>query len=387
MSHNPKQNIEQIQTILSNPSKKIGFLFGAGISIKDKNGNDLIAGVDQMTNDVVSKFTQDPQKTAIDLMKSEIESGGKKFNIETLLSKISEKNMAVGNEKLCQLNKNELKELREKIEKEIQTVVSVHEKTSPVSIEDTCHNDFAKWIKNAEREFPVEIFTTNYDYLLELAFEKQQIPYFDGFVGSYKAFFCPEWIVNDSAVKDWVKLWKIHGSLGWDQNEKKEIIRTSGSSGKSMIYPSFLKYDHSRKQPYLSYMDRLSYFLRQKDSVLFVCGYSFEDEHINDSILTSLTHPRSSHVFVLKNGDLKDDDILSKEIAKKNSKISVLAKRTAVIGGQFGEWQMVNKEDKVNYFKEDSSEIGRWEGKGDLLLGDFKNFTDFISLFYKKYHD
>lgn len=387
MSHNPKQNIEQIQTILSNPSKKIGFLFGAGISIKDKNGSNLIAGVEQMTKDVISKFTTNPQKEAIDLMKKEIEAGGKKFNIETLLSKISEKNMAVGDEKLCGLNKGELKDLREKIEKEIQSIVSVHEKESPIAVEDTCHNDFAKWIKNAEREFPVEIFTTNYDYLLELAFEKQQIPYFDGFVGSYKAFFCPEWIENDSAVKDWVKLWKIHGSLGWDQNEKKEIIRTSGSSGKSMIYPSFLKYDHSRKQPYLSYMDRLSYFLRQKDSVLFVCGYSFGDEHINDSILTSLTHPRSSHVFVLKNGDLKDDDILSKEIAKKNSKISVLAKRTAVIGGQFGEWKMLNKEDKVNFFKEDDSKTGAWSGGGDLLLGDFKNFTDFISLFYKKYHD
>lgn len=390
IKHNPKQSVEQLQTILSSPSKKIGFLFGAGISIKDKNNQDLILGVEKMTIEVVNKFTKTAQKHAIELIKTEIELGSKKFNIETLLSKISEKEMAAGNEKLCGLTKEELNKLRKEIEKEIQKIVSVHDKTSvsPVATEETNHNTFAKWVKNADREFPVEIFTTNYDYLLELSFEKQQIPYFDGFVGSYNAFFCPEWIEDDVSVKNWVKLWKIHGSLGWDQNEKKEIIRTSGNSGTSMIYPSFLKYDHSRKQPYLSYMDRLSYFLRQEDSVLFVCGYSFGDEHINDMILTSLTRSRSSHVFVLKNGDLTEESVLSNEIAKKNSKISVFAKRNAVIGGLFGEWQLLSKEDKINFFKEDKAKTADdWDGKGDLLLGNFKEFTEFLSLFYKKYHD
>ena len=390
-THNPIQAIQQLQSILSSPSKKIGFLFGAGISIKDADDNNLISGVEKMTAEVVSKFPTAPQKTAIESMKTEIESENKKFNIETLLSKISEKERATGSEKLCGLTKDELKKLREDIEEEIKELVSIHEKNGIKCIRNTNHETFTKWVSNADRDYPIEIFTTNYDYFLELALEKQQIPYFDGFVGSYEAFFCPEWIENDSSVKDWVKLWKLHGSLGWSQNaDKTEIIRTSGASGKAMIYPSFLKYDHSKKQPYLSYMDRLSYFLKQEDSVLFVCGYSFGDEHINEIILTSLTRSRSSHVFILKSGELEGKDFLSKEISQKYSKVSVYAKDNAVIGCKFGEWKLDRKPDKnesynildYGFDEEATPEDGQWTGKGNFSLGDFKKFTTFLSLFY-----
>lgn len=385
MTHDPKQSLIQLQALLSSPSKKIGFLFGAGISCKDKEENTLIPKVDEMTTQVVNEFKSDPQKKAIENIKKEITDSNKEFNIESLLSKISEKERAAGNEKLCGLTKEELLKLRSDIEKKIQEIVSVHES---LDITKTNHHTFAQWIKNANRDFSVEVFTINYDYLLEQAFEKEKVPYFDGFVGSYNAFFFPEWIENDSPVRDWTKLWKIHGSLGWDQNETREIIRTSYSSGKSMIYPSFLKYDHSRKQPYLSYMDRLSNFLRQDDSVLFICGYSFGDEHINDMILSSLTRTRSSHVFVLKRGEIKEEDILSSEIAMKNFKISVLAQNAAVIGGKFGEWQLMEREEVPEFFDtSDSASASAWTGKGKFLLGDFKSFTEFLSSFYKSYHE
>lgn len=85
MSHNQKEVIQQLQAILSSPSKKIGFLFGAGISIKDKDGENLIEGVDEMTTKIIGQFSSDPQKSAIAAMQAEIISTGKQFNIETLL--------------------------------------------------------------------------------------------------------------------------------------------------------------------------------------------------------------------------------------------------------------------------------------------------------------
>jgi len=406
-THNPLLIIQQLQSILSSPSKKIGFLFGAGISMEKIDGSKLIVGVDDKKNEkeeiieegmttLSIKDFPSPQKEAIGLIKSEIESESKAFNVETLLSKISEKERAVGIQKLCGLTKAELLQLREDIQGKIRDIVSVHEQTK---VEEINHNTFTKWISNADREFSVEIFTTNYDYLLELAMEKQSIGYFDGFVGSYKAFFCPEWIEHSEPVKDWVKLWKLHGSLGWSQNDKKEIVRTSGDSGEAMIYPSFLKYEHSKKQPYLSYMDRLSYFLREPDSVLFICGYSFGDEHINDVILTALNRATSSHVFILKSGEMSEKHPLSEEIAQKNSKISVYAKRTAVIGGKFGKWKLDKEPDRnesyniLDYaFDEDAaldlteqgdSITNTWTGEGDFRLGNFKKFTEFLSLFYR----
>jgi len=37
-----------------------------------------------------------------------------------------------------------------------------------------------------------------------------------------------------------------------------------------------------------SYIERLSTFLKKDDGVLFICGYSFGDEHINDTIMNAL---------------------------------------------------------------------------------------------------
>lgn len=385
-THNPKQVIEQLQVILSNPAKKIGFLFGAGTSAKDKKGNHLIETSQGLIKTVVAKFTG-KMKDAIDQIKTEIESNDEFFNVETLLSKISEKERAVGCEELCGLKKDELTNLRKTIEDTIKDIVSIHIKPGFIDIE-LSHDDLAKWIKNADRKFPVEIFTTNYDYLFESGLEKQKVPYFDGFIGSNKAFFYPEWIEDSSPVREWAKLWKLHGSLGWAV-ENRETIRVSNTKDCAMIYPSFLKYDHSRKQPYLSYMDRLSYFLKQEDSVLFVCGYSFGDEHINGLILTALANSRSSHVFVLKRGEMKENDTLS-EFAKSSAKISVYAKRTAVVGGEFGEWKLEtepNKNESYNLldygFDEDAVlKDEEWTGKGDFWLGDFKKLSDFLSLFY-----
>jgi hypothetical protein len=385
-THDPKKVIEQLQIILSNPEKKFGFLFGAGVSAKDKNENTLILTSQEMINAVVDKF-HDEMKCAIDLIKKEIDKNNEKFNIETLLSKISEKERAVGNEVLCGLNKSKITTLRETIENYIKELVSVH-KAADFLDKNLSHYDFAKWIKNADRKFPVEIFTTNYDYLLEYGLEKQKIPYFDGFIGSHKAFFYPEWIEDSKPVKDWTKLWKLHGSLGWTL-EKGEIVRVSNTEDSAMIYPSFLKYDHSRKQPYLSYMDRLAYFLKQEDAVLFVCGYSFGDDHINGTILTSLTNSRTSYAYVLKRGEMNQDDVLAK-YAKGSAKISVYAKRTAVIGGKYGEWKLEKEPNKnesyniLDYGFDEDGVVGddKWTGKGDFRLGDFQKFTEFLSLFF-----
>ena len=42
------------------------------------------------------------------------------------------------------------------------------------------------------RDFSKEIFTTNYDLIIEKSLEASQIPYFDGFVGSFEPFFWQE---------------------------------------------------------------------------------------------------------------------------------------------------------------------------------------------------
>src|SRR5690606_13421839 len=91
-------------------------------------------------------------------------------------------------------------------------------------VEELVQSDFANWIGQAERKYPIEIFTTNYDLLFELGLEHKEIPYYDGFCGSFRPFFNPESVEDFSFLAKQTKLWKIHGSLGWHFDKDTEKI-------------------------------------------------------------------------------------------------------------------------------------------------------------------
>jgi hypothetical protein len=290
-----------------------------------------------------------------------------------------------------------------KIKAEIRKKVSIHKDSDANKL---IHTGFAEWIGKADRMQAVEIFTTTFDYLFELGLECKNIPYYDGFTGSYQPFF------NSNSVEDLhflpfqTKLWKIHGSLGWHYDEtSKKVLRKDSDSDDMLIYPSTLKYDESRKQPYIALGDRLTNFLKEPDTILITCGYSFGDEHINERIITAVKSNPSTYVCALyydiawsskkKQYSLTESSSLGK-LAKENSKISVFGCRSAVIGCQFGTWQLKREPDKDDavrvslYFDEDGhnnpdEEINKelkgteqWTGEGELRLPDFKYFVEFL---------
>ena len=51
------------------------------------------------------------------------------------------------------------------------------------------HHSLARWISRIDRKVPVELFTTNYDTLIERSLEDERVAVFDGFVGSRRPFF------------------------------------------------------------------------------------------------------------------------------------------------------------------------------------------------------
>jgi len=215
-------------------------------------------------------------------------------------------------------------------------------------------------------------------------------------VGSYEPFFYPDSIENMSYLLDQTKLWKIHGSLGWHLNEEKgKVIKKDISGDDILIYPSYLKYRDSKKQPYISLIDRLNNFLRLDDSILITCGYSFGDEHINERIISALNTNTTSHVYALFYGEPSESTNIYK-MAMENSKISVYSFRTAIIGCKLGEWHMKtepSKEDTPNvnlYFDEDAPANEKdeknvekkgeeiWTGKGKFLLPYFYKLVIFL---------
>jgi len=404
MIHDPSEYIRQLQQLLISDKKKVAFLFGAGTSLaKKSNTSKIVPAIATLTHDTEHVLSANKKyETAFKEIKLEI--GEDKYTIESLLSNVEQKKQIIGSGELNGLSKTDFDGLIKQIKNQIREKVSIHK---GIDLKDVIHVDFAEWIGRADRKYPLEIFTTNYDYLFELALEYKNVPFYDGFTGSFQPFFNSESIDDLNFLPNQVKLWKIHGSLGWHFDEPtKKVWRKDSDDEDILIYPSTLKYNDSKKQPYTALGDRLTSFLKQPDTVLIICGYSFGDEHINERITTALSSNTSSHVYVLyydivlkgnkrDSYSLTDDSYLAK-LAKCNSKISVWGCRNAVIGCQYGIWKLKrepDKDDAINidyYFDadgptdlQDPLKIEKrgdqiWTGEGELKIPDFKYFVDFL---------
>lgn len=406
ITHDPSEYIRGIQQILISDKKKIGFLFGAGSSLASKNDQSLtVPAIGKMTTEIVEEVGKEnaKYKTALEEIKEDL--GEKDFNIETILSNLEQKASFIGKGILNTLSKDEFADLIKEIKKRVRKKASVHITADKKIItrdivNELVQTDFANWIGQAERKYPIEIFTTNYDFLFELGLEYKEIPYYDGFCGSLRPFFNPESVEDFSYLSKQTKLWKIHGSLGWHfDKETEKILRVSPDDDDILIYPSTLKYKESKKQPYESLLDKLSNFLKQDDAILITCGYSWRDEHINSRIVSALKTNTTSHVIGLifdKYDKINEKSSVSK-IGLDNPKISIYASHSAIIGCNYGEWTLKSepsKDDTVNlnlYFDEDGAMdtiVGKnkkamgneiWTGKGEFILPDFSKLVLFLN--------
>ncbi len=405
VNHDPSEYIRGIQQILISDKKRIGFLFGAGSSLAKKNEKSLtVPAIGKMTADIIEivNKVETKYKKALDEIK--IELGEKNFNVETILSNLEQKATIIGGGTLNSLKKVDFENLIKEIKKNVRKIVSVHKVNDDIAsneiVTELVHTDFANWIGQAERKYPIEIFTTNYDFLFELGLECKEVPYYDGFCGSLRPFFNSESVEDLNFLMNQTKLWKIHGSLGWHfDKDSEKILRISPDIDDILIYPSSLKYKDSKKQPYESLLDRLSNFLKQDDSILITCGYSWGDEHINSRLISALKTNTTSHVIALlfdKYEQLKEGDKVVK-LGQENSKISVYGSKSAVIGCNFGEWRLKtepSKDDTVNvnlFFDEDgfdnkTEELNKeilggeiWTGSGEFKLPDFGNLVKFLN--------
>jgi hypothetical protein len=265
----------------------------------------------------------------------------------------------------------------------IQSAVS-----SPDLAKMGAHNALASWILHVRRDQPIEIFTTNYDLVIEMALEKYEVPYFDGFVGTVRPFFLPECVEADGTKatqdfyppKAWTRLWKLHGSIGW-QLEKdgcgdERIIRVGLSPLKPgtelVIYPSREKYAASRKLPFISYMDRLREVASTGEYLLFIVGYSFRDQHLNEVLRQGLRSNTRLVVNVFTHGD-PDPEVLALVQAHRN--MSVFGPTSACVRGVQCAWTTPSRK------KQPGEEWPFWdEANSRFCLGDFAMFGRFLDL-------
>jgi len=165
----------------------------------------------------------------------------------------------------------------------------------------------------------VNIFTLNYDTLIEQATDAQGAVLVDGFVGSLRRVFRPESYdldfyfpaqTTEGRVHRFdraVHLYKLHGSINWHKCEQSwenpyglyaALYNADCSQDDTLIYPTPLKYGQVLGLPYSEMFRRFGNAIAQPQSVLFVIGYRFGDDHVNALIRQSLAVPSVTIVIV-----------------------------------------------------------------------------------------
>lgn len=188
---------------------------------------------------------------------------------------------------------------------------------------------FASRTGNKER---LNIFTTNYDRLIEIGAELAGIHLMDRFVGTMMPIFRssrlnldihynPPGIRGEPRYLEGVaRLTKLHGSVDWVQNggEIRRIglpfgadnidpyLQAPGLYGadalKLMIYPNAAKDRETAEYPYVELFRDFAASICRPNSTLVTYGYGFADEHINRVIHDMLTIP-STHLVIISYND------------------------------------------------------------------------------------
>jgi hypothetical protein len=388
-THDAQKILADFRDHLARHDKPLAFLFGAGTSCAVRVGvgdktNVLIPAVAGLTTltKVDAGALGEKYAKAWETVEQDCRDNKQDPNIENILSRLRMMISAAGNaDTLAGLKRGEILSLEESVRKSIAKAV-----TPDLShVTNFPHRKFARWLAKTSRKNPVEVFTVNYDVLIEHALEIERIPAFDGFVGSYEPFFHPDSLrrVEAAPGSTWTRLWKMHGSVTWRRTEadgRTRVVRGSPDPTGEMIYPSFQKYDESRQQPYSAFTDRLSRFLEQDDALLVVAGFSFGDEHINNLIFGALENRPRTHVYALQFDELAPVADLMKRAAQRPNMI-VISPKTGTIGGRQAVWAPVECPpfmDAVFELKEEVPGEGEPVKSGLMKIGDFARFCDFL---------
>ena len=214
----------------------------------------------------------------------------------------------------------------------------------------------------------LNIFTTNYDRLIEAGAELAGLHLLDRFTGTLAPIFRssrldvdmhynPPGIRGEPRYLEGVaRFTKLHGSIDW-VDTGTDIRRTGlpfGSadirsflnapglsdvdSRKVMIYPNSAKDRETAEYPYVELFRDFAAALCRPNSTLVTYGYGFGDEHINRVMKDMLTIP-STHLVVISYDDAGG------RIMKKYEEMGRHSQITLIIGEALAELKTL-----VDYF-------------------------------------
>lgn len=314
-------------------SEHLSLLAGAGIThaVHYIAANKSAAGMSQLN---LNTHGEEINKAA---KKSSEASGRKEGNIEDQLRVANElfRGLEILNDSQASDLKKELEEGLQKFadailesEKGIATAQE-HKRELAFNTLVTFLMSFASRTGVRDR---LNIFTTNYDRLIETGAEIAGLHLIDRFIGNISPIFRSSRLDIDMHynppgirgepryLEGVVRFSKLHGSIDWLQygNDIRRLGLPFGASSitpylnvagysnvtahEMMIYPNAAKDQETANYPYVELFRDLASAICRPNSTLVTYGYSFGDEHINRVIRDMLTIP-STHLVIISYDD------------------------------------------------------------------------------------
>lgn len=294
--------------------KNINFLFGSGTS------NGAIPTMDGLFKEL--KFDKEKEIAEKEEFERIVNKVGK--NLEATLEVMYSARTYYDGIQTDDENVEEFKELYNRLIHRIEEYifnsinVDMTKETSKNVLE--CYKTFYQKIALRNKDLSrIRVFTTNNDLFNETALDSLNIHYINGFGGGLRKYFNPAlfnytWskrmdtsIDKYEPVENMVYLYKIHGSINWQETEHKmnnyfnieELSPQQLSPEKSvLVYPTPTKQDKSLGVPYVDLFREFQNKLLEPHSVLFVIGYGFNDRHVNDIIYRALATNSTINVVI-----------------------------------------------------------------------------------------
>ena len=302
-----KQKIADLSNI-----KNINFLFGAGVS----------SGSIPTMKEMVAKIEDNLKDNNLTLFK-ELKSNNDN-NLEKMLGVLYSRRASL---KGVGKDITFTDSLIEIIEKQIFEAINIDIESKKSNFE--LYKSFYQKVTFRNKDLSrVNIFTTNNDLFNERVLDNLNINYNNGFGGGLKRFFNPSRfgytysrkieasIEKYESLENMIYLYKLHGSINWIEKEENSLFNIQEINIESkdtrpkdgvLMYPNPLKQNISLGTPYSDLIREFQKKLLLPHSVLFIVGYSFSDEHLNNMIYQALSSNSSVSIVIF--GDYPDKSI------------------------------------------------------------------------------
>lgn len=265
------------------------------------------------------------------------------------------------------LSIDQIDEWLAKIKKSIVTEVADDWQPSPY------HERFLERLRGSNELRPRDIFSLNYDTLIESSLDSLRLPYVDGFRGTNRAWFDLQ-TFDEAGMGIAYRIHKLHGSINWTRDNNGHVRRgrnanEDASDEPVVVYPSEQKYLQTQFGVYESLIGRFRDRLRSNsvNNHLVVLGYSFNDEHVNEAIFDAINAPNSNLTVIAFVGPEEDIDAQKQRLQEFSKRCDY--RFNVFVGGAENGFFLGHATDAESAHKVLELELWQFENLVDYIAG------------------